>query len=313
MALDPDTWETMTNFNPLADKEGFIVAYPQGGASAETLSAVLPLVPEAWFTGGYTWNAGSCCPGASRQKIDDVQFTRDLVAILKGGAIKKLSGGAFDVDPGRIYAAGGSNGAFMNFRLACQAPDLFAAIAPVAAVLANELRDPSQLSRWPSDPFDCPKPSKPVPMLITHGTADSITPWGGRAWMNFKSVEDNLNGMKAFNGIPEDAHGAETYNHRNAKCTSYGNMDSNVTFCRVDKMGHCWPTDTEEGSQCSSSVDLTVQAWEFFRRYRLTTDTNRTTNPPFEWSELVSCSARTSLQPLTLICFLVFFFHRSTL
>merc|ERR1712224_468235 len=123
--------------NPLADKEGFVVAYPRGLLPAESISGIIPGIPKDWFTGGHTWNAGSCCPAASRGKTDDVQFARDLLAAFTSGAVKDLSGGKIDIDPTRVYATGGSNGAFMSYRLACEAPELFAAIAPVAGVLVN--------------------------------------------------------------------------------------------------------------------------------------------------------------------------------
>ena len=41
------------------------------------------------------------------------------------------------VQCGRVYSTGFSNGAFMSHRLACQASDVFAAIASVSGVLAN--------------------------------------------------------------------------------------------------------------------------------------------------------------------------------
>lgn len=318
MSFDPDRWEPMQNFNGLADKEGFVVAYPHGGVGAETISAMVPGFPSSWFTAGYTWNAGSCCPGASRDRIDDVQFAKDLVAKLKGGAVKELSDGTIDVDPSRIYATGHSNGAFLTFRLACQAPDLFAAIAPASAVLANEARGSLQQPAWPSDPFDCPKPSKPVPMLITHGTWDPLVPWDGHLLLNFRSVENNLEAMKAFNGIPEHDRGVETYSNGRAKCTSYGNTDSNVTLCRVDRMGHIWPADVPvcrlskltAGLFCSTSIDATVEAWEFFKRYRLTTTvpTNMNTTTSKGPTVLISYSAMASLQPLTIFCIVVFLF-----
>ncbi len=80
---------------PLADREGFVVASPNG-------------VDNSWLLA-----AG----------LDDIQFVRDLVAAL---------GGELCLDPARVFASGMSNGGFMSTTLACRASDIIAAIAPVA-------------------------------------------------------------------------------------------------------------------------------------------------------------------------------------
>ena len=50
--------------DPLADREGFIVVYPNGtGRLEEKL---------------LTWNAGLCCGYAANEKVDDVGFVRAL-------------------------------------------------------------------------------------------------------------------------------------------------------------------------------------------------------------------------------------------
>ena len=92
--------ELFSNFDAVADEEGFIVVYPNS--------------PDA------SWNAGTCCGGNGR---DDVGFARALVAEISSKAC---------IDAKGIYSMGMSNGGFMSFRLGCEAADLFAAIAPVA-------------------------------------------------------------------------------------------------------------------------------------------------------------------------------------
>merc|ERR1712110_32272 len=98
MAMDPASWRDRTQYNPLADKEGFAVVYPQGYTPATPIHGVVPNLP-SWLETpvGYTWNAGTCCPGATTEKVDDVQFTKDLLAYLKV-AIPKLSKHKLNVD-----------------------------------------------------------------------------------------------------------------------------------------------------------------------------------------------------------------------
>lgn len=277
MGMNPELWAPQQGMSTEADKRGFIVAYPQGLEPAETVSALIPGWPKGWLVGGHTWNAGSCCPGASRKKTDDVQFTRDLLDQLKGGLVKKVSN--IDIDPQRVYACGGSNGAFLTLRLACEAPELFAAIVPVAGVLANQTSEeyPFHDSEWPMNPFRCAQPRRPVPTLIFQGDEDILVPWIGEPVMGFRTPEDNVRVMKGLNGIPEDSSGTVSYEHGNGACTTYGGVASNVTICRMHKMGHAWPTTTAickatewvPGSFCETDIDATAQAWAFFEKYKL--------------------------------------------
>ena len=81
-----------SQFEPLAERDGFAVVFPDGVSA--------------------TWNAGSCCGAAVTRKIDDVAF---LVALVDDIA-KKVP-----IDRGRVFAVGHSNGAMMAFRLGCEA------------------------------------------------------------------------------------------------------------------------------------------------------------------------------------------------
>lgn len=88
--------ENLTGMSAKADREGFIVVYPDG-------------INSTWFAG----------PGKDGQQ--DQQFIRDLIASLES---------QYSIDPKRIYATGISNGGGMTNRLGCDMADLVAAIAP---------------------------------------------------------------------------------------------------------------------------------------------------------------------------------------
>ncbi|PYN17937.1 MAG: hypothetical protein DMD76_30320, partial [Candidatus Rokuibacteriota bacterium] len=68
------------------------------------------------------WNAGTCCGQAQTAHADDVGFT---LAILRDLARD------LPLDRTRVYATGHSNGAMMAYRLAAEAAEKVAAIAPV--------------------------------------------------------------------------------------------------------------------------------------------------------------------------------------
>jgi polyhydroxybutyrate depolymerase len=126
--------ERKTGFDALADRDDFIVAYPNG-------------YPAGGGTIG-SWNAGTCCDPATSIGIDDVAFLDALINLLEG---------SYPIDPGRVYAVGHSNGAMMAQELACRKSERIVAVASVAGTLGIT---------------DC-RPSEPVALLEVHGTDDS--------------------------------------------------------------------------------------------------------------------------------------------
>ncbi|MCI0540572.1 MAG: hypothetical protein L0Z50_35680, partial [Verrucomicrobiales bacterium] len=99
--------QKLAGLNALSDKEGFIAVYPDG-------------------VDGH-WNDGRGLDyRAHRENIDDVGFIAALIDRL---------GKDLNVDPGRVYVTGMSNGALFAHRLACEIPEKIAAIAPVEGTL----------------------------------------------------------------------------------------------------------------------------------------------------------------------------------
>jgi len=111
-----------------ADRAGALVAYPNGTGPLDRL----PLL------GGrvdLTWNAGACCAPATTHHVDDEAFTAAVVRDL-------AAEGA--VDPRRVYAAGFSIGGTFALRLACDRPDLVAAVADVEGTMPDARCVPSR-------------------------------------------------------------------------------------------------------------------------------------------------------------------------
>ncbi len=136
-------WGSTSGFRALADTAQFLVAYPQG-------------------ISGY-WNAGICCPPSP--SADDVGFARALVADVTAST---------PIDAGRVYATGFSMGSAMAQRLACDAADVFAAVAPFAAQLVL--------------PFPDCHPAQPIAVLYTHGLDDVVVPYAGGPTQPFPSI-----------------------------------------------------------------------------------------------------------------------------
>jgi polyhydroxybutyrate depolymerase len=131
--------ERLTRFTALADREGFVVALPDGV--------------------GHNWNDGReiARSRAHRDHVDDVAFVAALLdAVPRHHAI----------DPRRVYATGISNGGIFSHYLAAHLAGRLAAIAPVVGGIA----DPP--SRWL-------RPERPVSVLILQGTSDPLVPYHG--------------------------------------------------------------------------------------------------------------------------------------
>ena len=131
--------ERYTRFNDLAAKEGFLVVYPEAVDG--------------------NWNDGRGIAGvrAHQENIDDVKFVRLIV-----DRISK----EHKIDRSRVFCTGISNGAFMSHRLATEASDLIAAIAPVVGGMA-----PAMAKKF--------HPAHPVSILIIQGDADPLVPIRG--------------------------------------------------------------------------------------------------------------------------------------
>lgn len=241
----------LTGMSDLADIEGFIVVYPDG---------LLPGNVEPWLPLGigFSWNGGTCCPKACSEKVADVQFMRDLVTYVKEH-VGNLTGGILEVDTKRVFGSGASNGAFMMNRVGCEAPELFAAIAPVAGPIGN-----GTSIVWGSDSYSCPIPKRPLPTIYFHGTSDPLVPWGGNPLLGFPSIPSYISLRKSLNGISDTDNGTVTFQNHSVECTSYGSQASNVTFCKHPS-GHCWPGREVQGP-CTKDIDATTQIWSFFKR-----------------------------------------------
>jgi polyhydroxybutyrate depolymerase len=176
---------------------------------------------------GNGWNAGSCCSELQPPGVDDVQFTKDLLSLIES---------EYCVDPKRIFATGFSNGGFMSHMLGCEMADTFAAIAPVSGVLGIP-------------PTSC-LPSRPVPVLDIHGTADPVVPYdGGPALkllppIQFASVDATVGFWRSANSCLSPA--VVDYANGDATCLRWGDCNGGVEveLCTLVGDGHQWPDST---------------------------------------------------------------------
>jgi polyhydroxybutyrate depolymerase len=231
----------------LADAAGFIAVYPEGINTS--------------------WNAGSCCGpsnGAGGEPaVDDVAFVRALVAAIDHDAC---------IDRQRIYATGFSNGGFLSHRLACEAADVFAAVAPVSSV--NGIA------------ADACHPPRAVPVFTMNGTTDKLVPYAGGipdendpvlanivdkvvAGGGFAGVEQSFREWAERDGCTDAP--SVSFTQGGATCLTHSACEAGVevTQCTLTGAGHCWFGEP----MCilgdnSPDMSATHATWEFLRRFR---------------------------------------------
>jgi polyhydroxybutyrate depolymerase len=233
-------------FDRLADRDGFIVVYPQGH-------------------GGH-WN--DCRKQADYEArhlgIDDVGFFEALVARLRLD---------HRVDPARIFVAGLSNGGHFVFRLALERPDRIAG----AAVFGANLPTP--------DNNGCTPRGSPPPIMLVNGTGDPINPYeGGEVTLfgfgNRGTVLSARDSARYFAGsagsvgpathrIPPRSSSDGTWVER-ATWRTPGR--SEVVLLSVHGGGHVIPQPRHRPPRLLGSVTTAIdgpsEAWEFFRRQK---------------------------------------------
>jgi polyhydroxybutyrate depolymerase len=142
---------TRSGFNKLADRDGFIVVYPDG-------------IDQSWNDGRVDQQAND---RPLRENINDAGFIAALIDTLTED---------YNIDLKRIYITGISNGAIMSYRLACEYPGKIAAIAPVDGNIPYLLMP------------GC-SPSRPVSVLAINNINDPVVPFeGGDIYGHFHRV-----------------------------------------------------------------------------------------------------------------------------
>ena len=210
----PQGQADLSGLREVAEQEGFVVAHPAGSAGA--------------------WDAFA-------DRAADVAFLRAVVADVSRRV---------DVDPVRVYATGMSNGGGMAHRLACDASDLFAAVAPVAGAYLFDV--------------DC-APPRPVPILAFHGTDDRVVPFTG-AGTALPDITEWAGSWAARNGC-DTAPVSERLAADVERLTWPGcDAGADVVLVVVEGGRHGWPgTDNPRRSDATtSSIDASSLIWEFF-------------------------------------------------
>lgn len=241
---------TRKGFNKLADKDGFLMVYPNGI--------------------GLNWNDGrmddETNDRAHRENIDDVGFISVLIDLM----IKD-----YNIDPRRVYVTGISNGAIMSYRLACELSHKITAIAPVDGNIPYLL-------------FPGCSPARPISVLAINNVDDPLVPFeGGDIYGTFPrvklgkvlSADESINfWVKRNNCSPEPVVTEEpdTDPQDGTRVTrknySNGTDGTEVILYAIEGGGHTWPGGIQYkpvgiiGKTCRD-IDANEIIWSFFKKH----------------------------------------------
>lgn len=225
----------ISQWNSVADENGFIVVYPEGTGFG----------PKSWEM------AGSETPS----RMPDVIFISALIDKLET---------SYNIDKTRIYANGMSNGGGMSFVLSCTLSDRIAAVGLVSAGL-----DPG----WSWCPDHRPAGviafhGTADPVCPYQGGYSKLA--GG----TFPSIPDFMEKWSRRNQCGpnpvESTVAADVMRLQYTNCA--GGAD--VALYVIKGEGHQWPGGKRVAAEWmigpySRSIDATRQMWTFFREHQL--------------------------------------------
>ena len=235
----------------LADRETFVAVYPNGsGRFGKRL---------------LTWNAGTCCAYAVINNVDDVGFVRALITKLAE---------SIPIDRRRIYATGLSNGAMMSHRLAAEAGDLIAAVAPVAGGMVV----PGM------------KSTRAVPVMHIHSVDDPRALYAGglgppfpltKSQVFHPNIDQMITRWVKYNGCSAEPAVVD----RRARREGSGQSATRYVYsqCRegvevdlwkLTGAGHVWPGGKQKFMErilgpSTEIIDANQEMWNFFKRFAL--------------------------------------------
>lgn len=223
-----------SGMNGVADKNNFAVCYPQGIVDDST---------RTFWQVGYSFT--------QNVEVDDVKFLSTLAQHLQG---------EYGFSKEHTFVTGMSNGGDMCNLLACQAPGVFRAVAPVCGCMM----------KWIGD--DCGA-SPPVPVCMINGTSDDITWWDGdmedsggwgaywptRTMVDFW-VEKNSDVRSSVDTLP-DVNQADSSYVIKERYVNAAN-DHEVWFYKVVNGKHDWP-----GYSGNMDIRASEEVWRFFTKY----------------------------------------------
>lgn len=265
---------TQTRFETLADRDGFVVVYGNG----------LPFVPDTMSSSAAPLPEGGYFQGCMLDHAGegiDVQYVREILQQLD--ATPEVI-----VDPKRVYATGLSAGGGLAFELALEAPDLVAAIAPVAGLPFQPSGDwlmhcnlhPSHgqvsiaMLAATADPWIAyaPGPSLVFPTASYPGMEATRDTW--LAAMGITAPPQTTPFPDLVTTDSYEPLSGMTSSHVTLSTYAAGASGAELWYYQAVGAGHWWPNPSQIISslwptfgKTNQDIDFADEAWRFFQRH----------------------------------------------
>ncbi len=232
----------LTHFNSIADRDRFVVAYPDG-----------------WKR---HWTNSGESPGDGVERPDDLQFLSKL--------IEKLVT-SHNLEPSKVFAAGISNGGFFAQRLALKCPKKVKAIATVAATMPAPLSKVKSIGHPVSVMIIHGTNDPLVPFEGGHVRAGAKGPILSARDSASKWAE--LNGCNTNPEVTDLPNIIEDSTHVRVERYSQGKDSAEVLLYVIEGGGHTWPGGAQYFPErvigkTTHNLDASEKIVSFFKRHQ---------------------------------------------
>ncbi|MGV3618821.1 MAG: alpha/beta hydrolase family esterase [Fimbriimonas sp.] len=226
--------ETYTLMADTAEKEGFVLAAPDGLGSLKG------------------WNAGFL--DLSGKRADDVAFVSEVI---------EKTAKEVGIDRNRIYVAGHSNGAMLANLVGSRLADKIAAIGVVAGTIG--------LPQASGGTRTIPDPKNPLSVMLIHGRLDETVTYepsrpgllkGIGAPQSARWWAERIGALRApVRDVGMDGRVVtETWKG--------GKNGAEVALVTIENGTHAWPGGfTNGGRETETGVDAAALLWRFFQAH----------------------------------------------
>ena len=241
--------KTFSAFDAIADANNIVMVWPQ---ALEFIACDNDVYSSRW-------NANFM------ESPDDIGFIDALIDRVIAD---------YKVNPKRIYMDGLSNGGFMAYASACALSDKIAAIASVAGTMYDNLMSTCN-------------PSRIIPVLEIHGTADQICDYDGYnagCEGHAASVDDLIAYWQSKNGCSTSYDeisydDLDTSDGCTARMLTYQGCNNTVKLVIIDGGGHFWPGSEAFADYYTDyysvlgpwnfDIEANQIIWDFFKEHSL--------------------------------------------
>ena len=267
------SFDTLNRFETIADREKFVVVYPNALPPTPGIFGVNEddnIGEQGYFQG--------CAVPHDGEHVD-VRFVKQI--------LREIEYAGINVDEQRVYATGLSAGGGMSLLLAIEAPDFVAAIAPVAPVpyhFSGEWKNychPTEETGRVSMAFLAATSDTVIPYELTSIEGVSFT-WPGMenirdSWLKKMEIENTPEIRRLDNLVKGDSY-EKVSGMKDSYIDMYiyekGKYNVEFVYYKAYGAGHTWPNPEqihdgawEHLGKRNQDIDFANVAWEFFSRH----------------------------------------------